>query len=60
MKNKYTYQPRKVSLMYSADLNKWIYAIEYTAQNDYGALKNGTVFFTYDNNGKEIESWEGH
>jgi hypothetical protein len=60
MKNKYTYQPRKASLFYSEDKGKWTCAIEYTAQNDYGALKSGTIFYTYDEEGNFLESLGGY
>lgn len=60
MKNKYTYQPRKASLFYSKDKNEWTCAIQYTAQNDYGALKDGTIFYIYDENGNETGSLDGN
>ena len=60
MKNKYTYQPRKVSMFYSDDKKEWNCAIEYTSQNDYGALKNGTVFYTYDDEGNEPLKIDGY
>jgi len=56
VKNKYTYQPRKVSLFYSVEKQQWTCAIEYTAQNDYGALKDGTIFYIYDETGNFVES----
>lgn len=55
-KNKYTYQPRKVSLLYDEDNGQWTCAIGYTAQNDYGALKDGTIFYIYDQKGNFIKS----
>ena len=55
MKNKYTYQPRKISLFYSENSSNWVCAVEYTAQNDYGATKDGKIFYTYTDTGAEID-----
>lgn len=60
MKNKYTYQPRKVSLLYDGDKSEWACGVEYTGQNDYGAVKNGTVFYLYNETGIFIESLRGY
>jgi hypothetical protein len=48
MKNKRTYVPRKIMLFFSEKTNEWVVTTEYVAQNDYGALKDGTSFTTFD------------
>ena len=50
MKNKFTYVPKKVVFSFSDTKNRWIVKIIYTAQNDYGATKDGTAIgqFTID------------
>src|SRR6218665_912071 len=43
LKNKFTYSPRKMMLFYDPREKFWIASITYTAQNDYGATKDGTA-----------------
>jgi hypothetical protein len=46
-KNKYTYTPKKIGIYFIESQNRWSINIEYTAQNDFGATKNGKCFFRY-------------
>ena len=53
LKNKYTFIPREIRWTYSdkgAFKNKWLVSIKYSAQNDFGALKDGdnNLFFNID------------
>ena len=48
IKNKYTYQAKEISIYYFKDFNVWDIATKYVAQNDYGALKDGTSTIDYD------------
>ncbi len=50
MKNKFTYVPKKVLFSFDETKNRWIVEITYTAQNDYGATKDGSAIgqFTID------------
>ena len=53
LKNKYTFIPREIRWTYSdkgAFKNKWLVTIKYSAQNDFGALKDGdnNLFFNID------------
>jgi hypothetical protein len=51
MKNKRTYVPKKITTILSSkpgEPTEWICAIEYTAQNDYGATKDGKTYFSFD------------
>lgn len=52
VKNKSTYVPKNISLFYSVDSNEWTGVVEYTAQNDYGATKDGKVFCMFDEVGE--------
>lgn len=51
MKNRRTYIPKKVSFFYVDKDSTWLIAIDYIAQNDYGATKDGTSYSTFDKNG---------
>ncbi len=55
VKNKYTYVCKVVklssSLKESEDINM---TIEFTAQNDYGATKDGLIYINFDKNGDII------
>ena len=53
LKNKYTFIPREIRWTYSDKgtfKNKWLVSIKYSAQNDFGALKDGdnNLFFNID------------
>ena len=53
LKNKYTFIPREIRWTYSDKgtfKNKWLVTIKYSAQNDFGALKDGdnNLFFNID------------
>ena len=53
LKNKYTFTPREIRWTYSDKgtfKNKWLVSIKYSAQNDFGALKDGdnNLFFNID------------
>lgn len=52
MKNRRTYIPKKISFFFSDKESKWLVAIEYVAQNDYGATKDGTAFSTFEELGE--------
>ncbi|MEW5677045.1 hypothetical protein ABGT15_12090 [Flavobacterium enshiense] len=56
MKNRRTYVPKKVSFFFSDKESNWLIAIEYIAQNDFGATKDGTAYSTFEELGefKEI------
>lgn len=51
MKNKYTYTPKKILMIHSAENQNWIIDIAYTAQNDYGGLKDGHKLVTMTGDG---------
>lgn len=53
LKNKYTFIPREINWYYAdkgAFIGKWMVTVKYSAQNDYGALKDGeeSIFFNED------------
>lgn len=50
MKNKFTYTPKKIVMIHN-DTDKWVLSITYTAQNDYGALKDGNVMVSMTGDG---------
>ena len=54
VKNKYTYVPRKLALIYSEKRFEWTVKIEFTAQNDMGAIKDSYKFYDFDKKGKNI------
>lgn len=56
IKNKYTYQPREITLTFNDENKQWTCAVKYSAQNDYGALKNGIIFHTYNEKGEFINT----
>ena len=41
MKNRRTYIPKSIRVYYSDESKEWMISVEYTAQNDYGATKDG-------------------
>lgn len=51
MKNKRTYVPRKVTIIYSESSNTWMLGLEYISQNDYGANKDGDSYVTFEKDG---------
>lgn len=53
-KNKYTYNPKIIKLSYMKD-DTWHSTIEYTAQNDYGATKDGLNSATFQGNGEFVK-----
>lgn len=53
-KNKYTYNAKIIKLSYMKD-DTWHSTIEYTAQNDYGATKDGLNSATFQGNGELIK-----
>jgi len=53
-KNKYTYVPRKLSLLYSDKDLIWSVMAEFTAQNDMGAIKDALVLYKFDKKGEFI------
>jgi hypothetical protein len=52
IKNKYTYIPRKIKILYLVEENNWDVEIEFTAQNDFGAIKTGKSHSVFEVNGK--------
>ncbi len=46
-KNKYTFVPKEIELVYYAKCDNWLVTTIYTAQNDYGVTKEGdkSTFF---------------
>lgn len=55
LKNRRTYIPKKINLFFVEEKNHWLCYIEYTAQNDYGATKDGTSYITFNELGEFIE-----
>ena len=51
LKNKSTYNPNSIRMDLSQADNTWRVWIEYTAQNDFGATKDGSVFVFYNLDG---------
>lgn len=49
-KNQYTYSPKVIKLSYLAKEDSWSSTIQFTAQNDYGAVKSGLSSATFDGN----------
>jgi len=47
MKNRRTYVPKEMMVFYSDKSNEWVISTEYTAQNDYGATKDGTTVTSF-------------
>jgi len=54
LKNKYTYSPISIRIDYYDNENHWVVLLDYTAQNDYGATKDGSVIIHYSSNGEFI------
>ena len=54
-KNKYTYNAKIIKLSYISDSDTWHSTIEYTAQNDYGALKDGLNSATFEGSGTLVK-----
>lgn len=54
-KNKYTYNAKIIKLSYLNDSDTWHSTIEYTAQNDYGATKDGLNSATFQGNGEFVK-----
>lgn len=58
LKNKYTFIPREISWYNSDKSNfkgKWLVSIKYSAQNDFGALKDGANQIFYNIDGTEFK-----
>ena len=58
LKNTYTYIPKKISWVYndSGKLSgKWSIKVEYSVQNDFGALKDGFEMYFLNNDGTEYK-----
>lgn len=51
IKNRYTYIPREIRIDFVEKENEWRVIIDYTAQNDYGATKDGYSFVNFNNDG---------
>lgn len=54
-KNKYTYNAKIIKLSYLNESDTWHSTIEYTAQNDYGATKDGLNSATFQGNGEFVK-----
>jgi hypothetical protein len=50
LKNKSTYSPLKIFVAFIN--NEWTIKIDYTAQNDFGATKDGTTYTMFDELGE--------
>lgn len=57
IKNKYTYVPKKINLVYDPKEYKWTSVLYFTAQNDFGATKDGFVINSFDGLGKHLETY---
>ena len=55
LKNKFTFVPRDINWFYNENLKKWTVSINYSAQNDYGALKDGFEMIYFNNDGTEYK-----
>jgi hypothetical protein len=54
-KNKYTYEPKEISIFYDSLNKMWASTVIFTAQNDYGAVKDGREAVYFDAKGdKEL------
>jgi hypothetical protein len=49
LKNKYSFIPRKINIMFSDSQKKWAVMWEYTAKNSYGGETEGNQMVLYDN-----------
>lgn len=58
MKNRRTYIPKSIRVFFSEESKEWMVSVEYTAQNDYGAIKDGLTVSIFSENGsfKSINS----
>jgi hypothetical protein len=56
IKNIYTYTPKRIDITYNQENKGWFVNVIYAAQNDYGALKNGTSLLIFDNDGNFVKS----
>lgn len=57
LKNKYTFIPREIKWYFVKNgffKNNWQVSINYSAQNDFGALKDGDTRIVYDSNCNEV------
>lgn len=54
VKNKYTYVTKIMKLSFLPDTNQWHLTIEFTAQNDYGAIKDGLNSGNFNESGELI------
>lgn len=52
MKNKYSYIPKKIDVYYNEHFSNWVVAIDYLAENDYGASKNGLAKAKFTSSGE--------
>jgi len=52
VKNRYTYESKSMVITYQRLTDKWEVDVEYVAQNDYGALKDGFMTSVFNNNGE--------
>lgn len=57
VKNTYTCVFRQISIAFSEEYNEWIVMFKFTAVNDYGVIKEGKVFFLYNEKGEYIQSF---
>jgi hypothetical protein len=54
VKNKYTYVTKVIKLSSMPNTNQWHLTIEYVAQNEYGATKDGLNSGNFNENGEVI------
>lgn len=50
-KNTYTYIPRDIHIYFSPEYDIWSVSLAYTAQNDYGATKDGRAYTEFNKSG---------
>lgn len=56
-KNIYTYVPKQINAIYDMKEYRWLVVVSYTAQNDYGATKNGNITSVFDGFGTYLDSY---
>lgn len=55
LKNKYSFNPKKVAVSYDASLNAWAIIWEYVASNSYGGDVVGNQVFLYNDDLQKVE-----
>lgn len=55
LKNKSTFTPKSILLSVSVGSNPWVAIVKYTAQNDYGAIKDGSTIVYFNHHGNFVK-----